>query len=121
MFFHPQPPESGLLESGVGNLDLEDRNFQTDLLSVPFGECRKPRGLRLEFLRSFLCFLSVELTLNNNEARHLQKRQVRINEREANFRADGDLNRKERGKLYKMQKNQSRKIYNQKHNRHKFK
>jgi hypothetical protein len=63
--FHPQPPESGLLESGVGNLDLEDRKFQTDLLSVPFGEWLKPRGLRLEFLRSFLCFLSVELTLNN--------------------------------------------------------
>jgi hypothetical protein len=63
--FHPQPPESGLLESGVGNLDLEDRKFQTDLLSVPFGEWLKLRGLRLEFLRSFLCFLSVELTLIN--------------------------------------------------------
>jgi len=36
--FHPQPPESGLLESGVRHLNLEDIKFEkTDLLSVPFG------------------------------------------------------------------------------------
>jgi len=52
--FHPQPPESGLLDSRVRHLNLEDREFK---LSVPFGEWRKPRGLRLEFLRVFVFFI----------------------------------------------------------------
>jgi len=48
--FHPQPPESGLLDSRVRHLNLEDRKFKiTDLLSVPFGEWRKPRGFKLNF------------------------------------------------------------------------
>ncbi len=58
--------------------------------------------------------------LNNNEANHLENAQNRIEQREANFRADGDLNRNEKRKLHKMQKNQSRKIYNQKHDRQKI-
>jgi hypothetical protein len=55
--------------------------------------------------------------LNTNEANRLENAQGRIEQREANFRADGDLNRNEKRKLHKMQRRQNHKIYNQKHDR----
>lgn len=53
--------------------------------------------------------------LNTNEANRSENAQARIEQREANFRADGDLNRNEKRKLHKMQRRQNHKIYNQKH------
>ncbi len=53
--------------------------------------------------------------LNNREANRLQNGRARIEQREANFRADGNFNRGQKRKLNRMHNNHSRKMYKYKH------
>lgn len=55
--------------------------------------------------------------LNQREVRQLERGQEKIETREAQFEADGNIDPKEAQKLRKMQAKESRRIFRQKHDR----
>jgi hypothetical protein len=57
--------------------------------------------------------------LNQKEATRLENGQARVNQAEANAKADGKVTRRERKHLDHMQDKQSRKVYRQKHDQQK--
>ena len=57
--------------------------------------------------------------LNQNEANRLQNQQNRIQNKEDKFASDGEITRKEKVKLNKMQNKTSRHIFRQKHDKQK--
>ena len=57
--------------------------------------------------------------LNQNEANRFQNQQNRIQNKEDKFASDGEITRKEKVKLNKMQNKTSRHIFRQKHDKQK--
>jgi hypothetical protein len=57
--------------------------------------------------------------LNQKEATRLENGQARVNQAEANAKADGKVTRREKKHLDHMQDKQSRKVYRQKHDQQK--